>query len=144
MIETPKIAPLICANVGLLAKPRFTATHAGEPFAYVGVGTIACHVPAPPAAAWLNHSRPLPPASVQSLMVTEPNELSEAVWTSKYAPDAAKVGEATGSDPNCDTVKAPAPTALTVVPSLVATVLAVGLFDTPECALVAPDGAEGV
>jgi hypothetical protein len=58
--------------------------------------------------------------------------LPVATWTSKYSPADANVGWAAGSDAYWDTVSDPWPTALTLVPALLA--LAVP-FDAVELAL---------
>jgi hypothetical protein len=91
----------------------------------------------------LNHSKPLPPLRLQSVTVTDENELPVDSATSKYSPVEVNVGATTGSDPYCATVSAPTPAPLAVVPLLVATAVPVELLDVALAELVAPAGGAG-
>src|ERR1035437_5776680 len=69
--------------------------------------------------------------------------LPEATSTSRYTPDAEKVGLPTGSEPYWEPVSDPSPLAQTVVPSLVALQVPDDLAAEQLCQLVAPDGGAG-
>ena len=135
--------PVSCANVGLLVALRVAVAHGGLPLEKRGACAIGCHAPTPSFAAGLNHSKLLPPARLQSVMVTDVKEFPADRATSKYCPVEEKVGAATGSDPYCATVMAPTPVLLTVALSLLAVAVPVALDDTPPCELVDPFGAGG-
>jgi hypothetical protein len=141
--DTPNTVPVTCARVGLLVVLRVTDRHAGGPVTATGVGVTTCQDPAPLFAAGLNHSRPVPPLRLQTLMVAEVKALLEENATSKYDPDGVKGGAVTGSDPYRATVSPPTPVALAVVPALTAEAVPVGLDDVPLAELVDAVGAAG-
>jgi hypothetical protein len=141
--DTPNTVPVTCAKVGLLVELRVTERHGGGPDVTTGVGVTACHDPAPLFAAGLNHSRPVPPLRLQSLIVAEVKALPEESATSKYAPDEVKEGAVTGSEPYWATVSPPTPVALAVVPALMAEAVPVGLDEVALAELIDAVGAAG-
>jgi hypothetical protein len=141
--DTPKTVPVTCARVGLLVALRVTARHGSGPVVAMGVGVTTCQAPTPLFAAVLNHSKPVPPPRLQSLIVVEVKPLPAESATSKYSPDEVKEGVLTGSFPYWATVTPPTPVALAVVPALTAEAVPVGLVELPLCELVAALGAAG-
>jgi len=141
--DTPNMVPVTCARVGLLVALRVAERHGGVPVVTTGVGVTACQAPAPLFAVGLNHSRPLPPPRLQSLIVAVVNALPAERATSKYAPDEVKGVAITGSDPYWATVSPPTPVALAVVPALTAEAVPVEIEESPLAELIDAVGAAG-
>jgi hypothetical protein len=80
---------------------------------------------------------------LQSCTVVAVKELPDEMATSRYFPAEGKLGEPTGSELYCATVRAPTPVADAVVLSLVAVAVPVELDDVPLAELVDPTGAAG-
>jgi hypothetical protein len=76
-------------------------------------------------------------------MVTLWKEADGDVLTSKYSPEAGKLGGATGSDGYCATVSAPIPWPSTVVPASVAVALCEGVNEDALAELLDPAGGAG-
>jgi len=83
------------------------------------------------------------PLRLQSVTVTELKELPAERETSKYSPEAWKLGDGPGFDANWATVSPPTPFPVTVVCTLVAVAEPVGLSETALAELVEPAGGGG-
>jgi hypothetical protein len=91
----------------------------------------------------LFHSKVVAPLRLQSVTMTELKEFPADSDTSKYVPDAAKLGDGPGFDAYWATVSPPIPLPVTVVPSLAAVAEPVALSETSLAELVEPAGAGG-
>ena len=77
--------PVICAKLGCSVELRSPRGTGGGPVVTTGVAATACQ--APFIATGLNHSKPLPLLSCQSVIVVEVKALPAERAKSKYSPD---------------------------------------------------------
>lgn len=143
VVDTASTVPVSWLRLGFDELVSVAVTHAGGPAAYVGVGETGSQAPAPAFACGFHHSRLVPPFRLQSWTVVLVKVFPDDSATSKYWPEALKLGLPTGSELYWATVRAPSPVADAVVLSLVALAVPVELDDVPLVELVDPDGGEG-